>query len=83
MSTENEEPGIVDDAKQALTNDAEVPIDKKAPGSTFVVVALSYLAILAIGALVLAAILWAVDSFSGSEVEATSQLATTVTSMLS
>ncbi len=56
--SESNDTGIVDETKKALTTDAEVPIDKKLPGSTFSLVALSYFVVLIIGALVLAAVVW-------------------------
>jgi len=58
-----EDQGVVAETKKAMTVDKEVPIDKKAPGSTFSLVALSYMSMLVIVALVLAAVLW---SLSGS-----------------
>jgi hypothetical protein len=67
MSDSDEGKGILEETKKALTKDAEVPIDKKLPGSTFALVALSYMALLAIGALVLAAVLWASGVWSETE----------------
>ncbi|TWU45404.1 hypothetical protein Q31b_05760 [Novipirellula aureliae] len=59
----SEDQGVVAEIKQSMTVDKEVPIDKKVPGATFSLVALSYLVILIIVAFVLAAVFW---SFSGS-----------------
>ncbi len=69
MNDSNEDHGIVEEAKKALTEDAEVPIDKKVAGSTFSLVALSYMTVLVGGAILLSLIMWALGVFSEPEVD--------------
>ncbi|QDT02238.1 hypothetical protein K227x_06110 [Rubripirellula lacrimiformis] len=58
MTDTNQDAGIAEETKKAFTEDVEVPIDKKVAGSTFSLVALSYMLILAFGAFALAAVMW-------------------------
>ncbi|QDT11150.1 hypothetical protein K239x_31440 [Planctomycetes bacterium K23_9] len=65
-TTQNDETNFIEETKKAVTVDNEVPIDKKAPGSTFALVALSYPIVLAAGALLFALVLWMSGVFTGA-----------------
>ncbi|TWU25120.1 hypothetical protein Pla52o_14180 [Novipirellula galeiformis] len=55
--TPEHDNSTVEEIKEALTDDQH-SIDERAPGSPFTLVALSYLGILALACLVIAAFLW-------------------------
>ncbi len=56
MSSEQD---VVEEFKE-LVSDTDQPMDKKAPGSSFMVVALSYLAVLALTLMVIGLVIWLV-----------------------
>lgn len=68
-SNEKNKGGIIEETRKALIEDAEVPIGKKVPGSTFTIVALSYPVMLVLGTIVLAIILWLYQVMTASETE--------------
>ncbi|TWT54887.1 hypothetical protein Pla22_25410 [Rubripirellula amarantea] len=53
----SKEPGIIEETKDAIMDDQH-SIDEKAPGTPFMLVALSYLAVLAVVCGLLALIMW-------------------------
>ena len=58
MSESNQNTGIVHEAMDALTEDPKIPPDERVQESTFLLAAVSYFVILALGALILSGILW-------------------------
>ena len=58
MNSTESEPQTVGETIKATMTSEDKPLGEKVPGAPFAVVALTYLAILAVSGLVLATILW-------------------------
>lgn len=53
----DERPGIIEETKEVIS-DQDHSMGERAPGAPFAVVALSYLAVLAVGCAIIAFIIW-------------------------